>query len=59
MDLVAFGDREVERDQCQRIGLRDPQGRVQAGDEVRHLVETDELGSMRIVSVKGRQILIL
>ena len=50
MDLVSLGDGEVKADQGQRVGLGDAQGRVQAADEVGHLVEADELGGVGIVS---------
>ena len=49
MDLVTLGDGEVEADQGQRVGLGDAQGRVEARDEVGHLVEADELGGVGIV----------
>ena len=46
VDLVTLGDGEVEADQGEEIRLGDAEGNVQAGDEVRHLVEADELGGV-------------
>ena len=53
MDLVSLGDGQVEAHQGQRVGLGDAQGRVQAPDEVGHLVEADELGGVGIVPGRG------
>ena len=52
MDLVSLGDGEVEADEGQQVGLRDAERGVQAGDKVRHLVEADELGGVRVKPAK-------
>ena len=52
VDLVALGNGKVEADQGKDVGFWNPQRGVQAGYEIWHLVETDELGGMRIVSAK-------
>ena len=52
VDLVPLGDGEVEADQGQSVGLGDAQRGIQAGNEVGHLVEIDELGGVGVVPKK-------
>ena len=48
MDLVSLGDGQVEANNGESVGLGNSEGRVQARDEVRHLVECDELSGVRV-----------
>ena len=48
VDLVALSYGHVKADNGKLIGLGDSQGRVQASNEVRHLVERDELGGVGV-----------
>jgi len=53
MDFVAPGYRQIETDQRHDVGLGDAQRRVQAGDEVRYLIERYELRGVRVVPGTG------
>ena len=52
VDLVTLGYGKVKADQGQNIGFRNTKGSVEAGNEVRHLVEADELCRVRVKPVK-------
>ena len=49
VDFIPFSDGQIEADQGQSVGLGNAQGRVQRVNEVGHLIESDELGGVRIV----------
>ena len=48
VDLVALGNGKIKADNGQRVRLGNPQRRVEAGYEVGHLIERDELGGVRV-----------
>ena len=48
MDLVSLRDRQIKTNYSQRVWLGYAEGRVEAGDEVGHLVEGDKLSGVRV-----------